>query len=314
MNEIIKIETNDLIVSKAELQFDDTEFRAIAEKIAETIANQEFSEETLTENKTQLASVRKVIKAIADKRKDVTDIAMGNIKTETEKMKSVEKMLKLATENLDTAIKKYELEQKEFKKNEIEKVFNTKNTFTFLKFNDVFTEKMLNKTETMKKIEKFIVNYLEKTQTDLNVIDGLPNSDVVLKEYVQHKDLGKAMQTVAENEEKERQAEEYKKQQELKKVEEEQRKIKETEIVDEEILDFGTDDFENVEDFGEVFEEEKDDRKAVELKEKAERIEKQIAAYEDEINRLRNLQNIDKIELQKVLEELNKELGVELYD
>src|SRR5699024_5884230 len=78
----------------------------------------------------------------------------------------------------------------------------------FFKFEHFITPKHLNKSTSMRLVETEMVDWMEKKDSDMKVIEGLPNSHDVLMEYMDTKDLSIAMNIVSE---RERRKEELKK-------------------------------------------------------------------------------------------------------
>lgn len=302
MNELLVLETSEIIVTKAELNFDDTEFREVAEKIAETIRNQEFDESKMKVQKKYIANVRKMSRMVADKRKEITEIASGNIATEIEKMKQVEKLLKDSADEFDKSFKAYEEIQKDNKKTEISNEFNKKNTHQFISFYDFFEPTMLNKGTTMKSIIEKMDYFLAKIDNDLNIINGFDADGKTLQYYIQHKDLAKAMEQKKIADENKRIAEEMK----LKR--EEQQKLQEEQNNDE--LD--EKDREEEFEFVDIFEEEQEEvnNNAMKLKEEIESKEKKLRAIQDEIDRLENIKREFYTEIEELKQELNRKLGI----
>ena len=306
--ELLVIETSEIIVTKAELNFDDTEFREVAEKIAETIKSQEFDEDKIPEQKKYVANVRKMSKMVADKRKEVIDIASGNIKEEVAKMQAVEKLLSDAALSLSSEIKNFEELQKQNKKAEIKAMFDEGDKHDFLKFEDFFIENMLNKGRTTKSIANQLEAFIQKVDNDLNIINGFDPDGETLQYYIQHKDLSKAMQEKKTADDNKRIAEEMK----LKR-EEEQRIREEKQVKEEqehEALDEA--DAEEEFEFVDIFEEEQEEvnNKAMKLKEEIESKEKKSQALADEIERLLVIKKDFDDEIETLKQELNRELGL----
>ena len=306
--ELLVLETSEIIVTKAELNFDDTEFREVAEKIAETIKSQEFDEDKIPEQKKYVANVRKMSKMVADKRKEVIDIASGNIKEEVAKMQAVEKLLGDAALSLSSEIKKFEELQKQNKKAEIKVMFDKSNEHEFLKFEDFFIENMLNKGMTTKSIAEQLESFIQKVDNDLNIINGFDPDGETLQYYIQHKDLSKAMEEKKTADDNKRIAEEMKlKREEEQRIREEQQAKEEQEHESLDEVD-AEEEFE----FVDIFEEEQEEvnNKAMKLKEEIESKEKKSQALADEIERLLMIKKDFDAEIETLKQELNRELGV----
>lgn len=104
------------------------------------------------------------------------------------------KAIKQASGTLDEIVKAEENREKEAKRNYIEGIWLTKN-FTLFDLDKIFSQKWLNKTAKLKDIEKEMDEAINKTFSDLTVLENFPEEDVPLLKsyYLETLDISAAM-------------------------------------------------------------------------------------------------------------------------
>ena len=154
------------------------EFKQYALDMKEFYSTLTFNDEQLKEAKTERASVNKIVKKVADYRKEIVNKFNEPLENFVNTAKEVEALLKDASSCIDVQVKKYEEEEKENKKAECENLFNEMigDLSELVSFEKVFNNRWLNKTTKMSEVESDIKPIIEKINSGLNAIKEL-NSD-----------------------------------------------------------------------------------------------------------------------------------------
>ena len=129
----------------------------------------------MKEAKDERASINKIVKKVADYRKDIVSEFNKPLEEFVTIAKETESILKEASNCIDVQVKKYEEEEKESKKAECESLFNEMigDLSELISFEKVFNSRWLNKTTKMSEIESDIKTVIEKVNSGLNAIKEL---------------------------------------------------------------------------------------------------------------------------------------------
>lgn len=173
------------------------EVKEYALQMKEYYSNLVFNDDQVKEAKDERASINKIVKKVADYRKDIVSEFNKPLEDFVNTAKETEGILKEASNCIDIQVKKYEEEEKLKKKEECEELFN--NLIGDLKdlvsFEKVFDSRWLNKTIKMSEVEQDIKNIIEKVNSGLQAIKEL-NSEFeteVINTFLQDYDLSKAI-------------------------------------------------------------------------------------------------------------------------
>lgn len=156
-----------------------------------------FTPEQYDEAKDERAGINKIVKSIADYRKNIIAEYKKPIDLFETTAKETEKILKETADFVDVQVKKFENEEKDKKKIEIQKIFD--NTVEELKdiisLEKIFDDKWLNKGSKLTSIETEIKEKLASIRSGLNAIEELHSEfELELKNtYLQDFDLSKAI-------------------------------------------------------------------------------------------------------------------------
>lgn len=209
-----------------------------------------YTDETITIARTDVANLRKFVKAVDDKRKEVKKAHMIPYEEFESKAKELVKIINDTIEPIEKQISEYSEKKKLEKKEAIKEYFNSVATdVPFLAFEDVFNSKWIsNMSTSMKSIKSEIDAKIEQVKSDMKALEDT-GSDAVnnaLSMYRSTKDLARSMQVInayeknkaevlareeaRKREEEERKALEEKRRQEAeerRRIEEENRRIEE---------------------------------------------------------------------------------------
>lgn len=121
------------------------------------------------------AALNNLKKAIDDKRKEIKNECLKPYNDFEMKVKDILGMIDKPVLEIDTQIKNYEERIKAEKKSEIETYFNENigDLSKILKFSNIFNEKWLNATASMKSIKAEIDENIQRVNSDLEVIKSL---------------------------------------------------------------------------------------------------------------------------------------------
>jgi hypothetical protein len=207
-NEIaLNVDVQAIIVEQGLVKFNEYEnIKQQALQLAEKIAEVEVNEDNVKHSKKLLAAVNKRLKELEDKRISIKKHMLEPYQEFEEQVKDIVGIVKEADTKVREQVRYLEefarLEKEEAVKEIFEKrlqMYSFKNLFSF---DDFVKPKHLNKTTTIAAIEAELVEWLEKIEQDLRVIETMEAAEAVLNAYCGCLDLATAISKV--NKEKER--------------------------------------------------------------------------------------------------------------
>lgn len=151
------------------------EVKEYALQMKEYYSNLVFNDNQVKEAKGERASINKIVKKIADYRKDIVSEFNKPLEEFVTIAKETESILKEASNCIDVQVKRYEEEEKENKKAECENLFNEMigDLSELISFEKVFNSRWLNKTTKMSEVGSDIKTVIEKVNSGLNAIKEL---------------------------------------------------------------------------------------------------------------------------------------------
>ena len=141
--------------------------------------NLELNEDNIKVINDSKRDLKKLFDAVEIKRKELKKALAEPYNQLEAKIKELETLINEPLNKADSFLKEIEERRKENKKKEIEEYFKKVNNNEYIKFEDIFTSDMLNKTKTMKEIKSIIDSFVKKVENDLLVI----GENVSLKSY-----------------------------------------------------------------------------------------------------------------------------------
>ena len=176
------------------------------------------TEDAIPAAKADLAKLRKLEKAIDDRRKDVKKEYNVPYMEFEAKVKDILKDIQEAEQNIDSQVKGFEKQAEDEKLAQIQKFFGLAfgELAKDVRFEKVYNPKWLNKGYKMAEIEEEIAAASNKLHADIDVVKGLksPHEAALMRTLFKSLDLGEALwehKTLVELEER-RKAEELAKQ------------------------------------------------------------------------------------------------------
>lgn len=225
MKPILKNEIKAEIKGISRVEDNILDAKEYALSLKEYYSNLVFNDDQIKEAKEERASINKIVKSIADYRKNIVAEFKKPIEQFETTAKETEKILKETSEYVDVQVKKFENEEKEKKKKEIEKLYenNIEELKGLVDFNKLFNGKWLNKTTSLETIEKELKEKLEEVRNGLKAIEKLNSKyeTEIKNTFLQDFDLPKAI--IKNNQLKEQE-------EKLSKVEETKEEIKQEKI------------------------------------------------------------------------------------
>lgn len=160
------------------------EAKKYALKIKEQYESLVYTEETMTQAKSDRTTLNKFTKAINDERIRIEKEFMKPFEPFKNQCKEVITLIDDAAKTIDKQVKEFELKEQAEKEQQIKAIFDTYvgEFKDLILFDIAFNPRWLNKTYTLKKIEEEINHLVVKTQEDMRVLEGQIKDEVILKQ------------------------------------------------------------------------------------------------------------------------------------
>lgn len=172
-----------------------------------------YSENQVKEAKKDRASLRKLAKAIEDKRKEIKKEILVPYDDFAEKEKDLISIIDKAVENIDLQVKGYEEMAKQDKKKKIKEIYAEagKGLCQTAPFEKIFKDSWLNAGVSLKAVEKEITDLFAKIDNEMKIIsvEDTPYIFEMLEEYKKNFDLTAAMAKKQELEETAKRKQEF---------------------------------------------------------------------------------------------------------
>jgi hypothetical protein len=156
------------------------------------------TEEAIPTAKADLAKLRKLEKAIDDRRKDVKKEYNAPYMEFEKKIKDILSDIQEAEQNIDSQVKGFEKQAEDEKLAQIQKFFRLSfgdDLAEYVNFGKLYNPKWLNKGYKMPEIEEEIAAAANKLHADIDVVKGLKSSHEValMKTLFNSLDLGEVL-------------------------------------------------------------------------------------------------------------------------
>jgi hypothetical protein len=180
-----------------------------ATELAEQIKTVEVTDENLKLSKKLLAEVNKRVNALEDKRKEIKNTMLEPYKEFEDQVKDIVGIVKDADAIVRDQVKALEEREREEKEMVLWELWHRRiKQYSFgeiVPFVDFAKPKHLNKTTSIEAVEKEMVQFLEKIEADLQVINQLNDVQDHINAYLNTYDLGQAMIIVKNEKERKEQ-------------------------------------------------------------------------------------------------------------
>jgi hypothetical protein len=182
-----------------------------ASELAEQIRTVDVNEENVKQSKKLLAEVNKRVKQLEDKRISIKKMMLEPYQDFEEQVKEIVGIVKDADAFVRSQVKELEEKERQEKEIQIHELFTKRiQHYSFreiVPFMDFAKPKHLNKSMSIQAVEKEMVDFFEKVESDLQVIYQMDDANDYINAYLYTYDLGKAMTIVKENKERNAQIE-----------------------------------------------------------------------------------------------------------
>lgn len=156
--------------------------------------NMVYTDDSIKEAKADKAALNKFITALEDKRKEVKKQCLQPYEAFEKQMKELVAIVDEPVKLIDQQVKTYEDNQKADKLEKIKEFWETTEHPDWLKFNQIFDQKWLNASVSLKKVQEAITERLLLIEGDVATISGLTEfSFEALECYKQTLDLNSAI-------------------------------------------------------------------------------------------------------------------------
>jgi hypothetical protein len=167
--------------------------REVAEKV-EYYKTLVYTDDQIKDAKADRATLNKFVKALEDKRKEIKKQCLAPYDKFESEMKEVLAIVNEPIGLIDSQIKGFEEEQKAKKLEEVKQAFADAGFQDFVKFEQVFDNKWLNKSTSMTSIKQAMNDLVMKIGTEVKTINSLPAfSFEALAVYKETLDISKAI-------------------------------------------------------------------------------------------------------------------------
>lgn len=181
------------------------DIKALIEKVLPNYDVANYNESNIDLAKKDKAMLNKASKVLNDKRIELEKQFMGPFSEFKDVITDTCKLIKTATDKIDTVVKESEAKEKETKRTQIVEYFNGLN-FNLVSLERFFDDKWLNKTAKIKDVQKEILEQVNRFKDDLNTIETIGNDVELLKSiYLDTLNMNSTYQyakTLQENREK----------------------------------------------------------------------------------------------------------------
>lgn len=205
--EILKEKMPDIRYKTAEVSFPSfAEYREQAKQIAEYIDSLDVTPENVKEVKAILAQARKVTDGLNRKRIDLKKSILGNFAEFESQVTELSGIIDTADRKVRAMVKEIEDGEREAKRTAIREIWDKRvKQYPILihviddPFSRWLTEKMLNKSTSMKTVEESMVAWMEKVEQEADTAKGM--GEEFLLEYAACLDLTRTINTIQKKKE-----------------------------------------------------------------------------------------------------------------
>ena len=159
--------------------------KELTEKV-ENYKNLVYTEENINMAKKDRANLNKLKKAINDEKIRVKNTLLAPYADFESKCKELIEIVDTSVENVDRQVKAFEDEEKRTKREEIQKYFNEHvgHFKDVIIFENVFEDRWLNKTTTMKTVQADIEHIFSRASSDLITIESTVQDKEIQKQCI----------------------------------------------------------------------------------------------------------------------------------
>jgi hypothetical protein len=182
------------------------QLKASAIKLADQIATLEVTEDNVKLSKKLLAEVNKRVEELEGRRKKIKNAMMEPYQAFENQVKEIVTIVKDADALVRSQVKEMEQKEREEKEIQIHEIWMKRIAqYSFkdmVPFMDFAKPKHLNKTTSIVAVETEMIQFLEKVESDMQVLLQMPEVDNHINAYLNTYDLGQALTIVKQEQER----------------------------------------------------------------------------------------------------------------
>lgn len=161
---------------------------------SELYKNMVYTDDTIKTAKEDSASLNKFIKALEDKRKEVKKQCLEPYNNFEKQVKELVRIINEPVTLIGEQITEFKEREKAAKREEVERLFNEAGFEPFVKLEQIFDPKWLNKSSSLKSIATELKNIAERIKSDLAVLNEISEFQFEATEtYKDTLDISKAI-------------------------------------------------------------------------------------------------------------------------
>lgn len=161
---------------------------------SELYKNMVYTDDTIKTAKEDRASLNKFIKALEDKRKEVKKQCLEPYNNFEKQVKELVRIINESVTLIGEQITEFEEREKATKREEVERLFDETGFEPFVKLEQIFDPKWLNKSASLKSIATELKNIAERIRNDLAVLNEISEFQFEATEtYKDTLDISKAI-------------------------------------------------------------------------------------------------------------------------
>lgn len=233
---LIALNQSDIVVIAGEIQFDKLpELKESVNRFVEKMTSVDVTTENMQQSKKLIAATRKELNFINEERKRVEKFYTEPLEVFKAEIREISNTVTKAEDYVRDQVREMENAAREEKEAEVNRLFDLHvrnyELFDVMTFKDFMKPSYSNKTISLNKVEEELVEWLQKTENDLQFLSSQEDGEKLVTEYKDTRDVTTAIQNVQRTREYYRQmAERLKEREKQEAVNEEYRKTKEVYI------------------------------------------------------------------------------------
>lgn len=205
--ELMKLNMEEIIIKQGFVEF--PQFENLKEQALDLATNMktvEVNEETIKDSKKLLAAVNKRVKELEDRRIKIKKFMLDPYTKFESQVKEIVNIVREADETLRQQVRDMEELDRLHKRTQLESIFNKRKLLytlgDLITFEDFMQPKHLNKSQSIESTETEMIEFLERTEKDVKVMQKLSDVQAHLKAYLETFDLALAMTQVSQEKER----------------------------------------------------------------------------------------------------------------
>ncbi|MDN6627113.1 MAG: DUF1351 domain-containing protein [Pisciglobus halotolerans] len=201
--ENVSFEVGEILVNQGSIYF--PTYQSIKDQaldLSSMMKSVEVTNDNLKKSKQLLAAVRKEVNKLNDQRKKVKKDLLKPYEDLDTKVKEINMIVQESEQTIRQQVRQLEEQERQDKRDYIESIFNKRmRQYDFgelMGFDKFIKSSHLNKSTSLAKIEEEMVEWLTKTETNLDYIRQAEYGMEIIAEYQKSQDVIKSIKSVEE--------------------------------------------------------------------------------------------------------------------